>query len=57
MVDIGFSSLYQKGLSKIYSVEKVRSLGMADGILLEKDKNRWGERSTDGCITVKEKNS
>ena len=29
-MEIGFSSLYQKGLSEIYSVEKVHSLGMGE---------------------------
>ena len=29
-MEIGFSSLYEKRLSKIYSVEKVHSLGMGE---------------------------
>ena len=32
--EIGSSSLYQKGLSKMYSVKKVRSLGIWDGIVM-----------------------
>ena len=33
-VEIGSSSLCQKGLSKMYSVKKVRSLGIWDGIAM-----------------------
>ena len=40
-VKIGFSSLYQEGRSKIYSVERVRLLGMGEGIPQKKDRNRW----------------
>ena len=39
-IESGFSSLYQKGLSKIYSVEKKRLLGVGEGIPLKKDRNR-----------------
>ena len=38
MVETGFSSLYQKGLTKIYSVEKERSLEMEEGISLKEEK-------------------
>ena len=40
-VEIGFSRLYQKGLSAVCSVEKVCSLGMGEGIPLKRDRNRW----------------
>ena len=33
-VEIGSSSLYQKGLSKMYSIKKVCSLGIWDGIVM-----------------------
>ena len=56
-VEIGLSSLYQKGFSKIYSVEKVRSLGMGEGIPLKKDRRRWERGALMVRITAKEKNS
>ena len=56
-VDIGFSSLYHKGLSKIYSLEKVHSLGIREGIPLKNDRNRWKRGALMVCIIVKEKNS
>ena len=40
-IEVGFSILYHKGLSKICSVEKIGSLGMGEGIPLKKDRNRW----------------
>ena len=42
-IEIDFSTLYQKGLSKIYSLEKVRSPGMGEVIPLKKGRNRWEE--------------
>ena len=53
-----FSAAYinQKGLSNVYSVEKVRSLGMREGIPLEKDNNRWERGALMLSITAKEKN-
>ena len=39
---VGFSSLYQKGLSKIHILEKLRSLAIGEGIPLKKDRNKWG---------------
>ena len=36
IVEIGFSIQYQKGLSKICSVEKVGSLRMGEGIPLKR---------------------
>ena len=56
-VEIVFSSLYQKGLSKIYSVEKVRSVGMGAGIPLKKDRNRWQREALMVRIIAKGKNS
>ena len=56
-VEIGFSSLYQKGLSKIYSLEKVRSLGIREGIPLKNDRNRWERGALMVCIIAKEKNN
>ena len=52
-----FSAAYinQKGLSNVYSVEKVRSLGMREGIPLEKDNNRWERGALMLRITAKEK--
>ena len=55
--EIGFSSLYQKGHSKIYSLEKVRSLGKREGIPLKNNRNRWERGALMVCIIVKEKNS
>ena len=46
-IEIDFSSLYHKGLSKIYSIEKVRLLGMGEGIPLKKDK-QMGKRRING---------
>ena len=54
---MGFSSLYQKALSKIYSVEKVRSLGMGEGIPLKSDRNKWERGALMVRIIAKEKNS
>ena len=54
-VEIGFSILYQKGLSKISSVEKVSSLGMGEGIPLKKDRNRWEREALKVRIIAKEK--
>ena len=51
------SSLYWKGLSKIYSVEKVCSLGMGFGIPLKEERSRWERRALIVYIIVKEKNS
>ena len=56
-VEIVFSSLYQKGLSKIYSVEKVRSVGMGAGIPLKKDRNRWQREALMVRIIANGKNS
>ena len=56
-VEIGFSSLYQKGLSKVYSVETVRPLGMGEEIPLKKDRSRWGRGALMVPINAKEKNS
>ena len=56
-VEIGFSSIYQKGLSKIYSLEKVRSLGIREGIPLKNDRNRWEKGALMVCIIAIEKNS
>ena len=39
-MEIGFISLYQIGVLKNYSLEKVRLLGMGEGIPLKKDRNR-----------------
>ena len=48
-VEIGLRSLYQKGFPKIYSVEKVRSLGIREGIPLKRwEKFQMGEKKTDG---------
>ena len=49
--------LYQKGLSKIYSVEKVRLLGMGEEIPLKKARNRRGREALMVPINTKEKNS
>ena len=46
-VEIGFSILYQKRLSIVYSVEKVSSPGMGKGIPPKKDRNRWERKSID----------
>ena len=54
-VEIGVSNLYQKGLSKIYSLEKVRSLRMGERIPLKKGRNRWERRALIVRIIVKEK--
>ena len=54
-MEIGFSSLYQKGLSKIYSVQKVRPLGMGEEIPLKKDRNRWVRGALMVPINAKEK--
>ena len=35
-VEVGFCSLYQKGLSNVYIVEKVRSQGMGERIPLKR---------------------
>ena len=56
-VKIGFSSLYQIGLRKIYSLENVRSLGMGERIPLKKDRNRWERGALMICIIAQEKNS
>ena len=56
-IEIGFSSLYQKGLSKIYTVEKVRSLGMGEGIPLKSNRNRWERGALIVRIIAKEKNN
>ena len=56
-IEIGFSSLYQKGLSKIYTVDKVRSLGMGEGIPLKNDRNRWERGALIVRISAKEKNN
>ena len=45
---VGFSSLYQKGLSKIHILEKQRSLEIGEGIPLKKDRNRWERRALSG---------
>ena len=52
---ISFSSLYRRELSKIYSVEKVCSLGMGKGIPLKKDRKQMKEMSIDGTYTCYEK--
>ena len=52
-----FQQLYQKGLSKIYSFEKARSLGIREGIPLKNDRSRC-ESPFSGlmvCIIAKEK--
>ena len=54
-VEIGFSSLYQKGLSKIYSLEKVRSLGIREGMPLKNYRNRCERGALMVCIIAKEK--
>ena len=54
-VGIGFRSLYHKGLSNVYSVEKVRSLGMGDRIPLKKDRIRCGRGALMVSIIAKEK--
>ena len=51
-VKIGFSSLYQEGRSKIYSLERVRLLGMGEGIPQKKGQKQMGEWSI-----AEEKNS
>ena len=56
-IEIGFSSLYQKGLSKIYTVEKVRSLGMGEEIPLKNNRNRWERGALIVRIIAKEKNN
>ena len=56
-MEIRFSSLYQKGLSKIYGVEKVRPLGIREEIPLKKDRNKWGTGALMVPINAKEKNS
>ena len=56
-IEIGFSSLYQKGLSKIYTIEKVRSLGMGEGIPLKNDRNRWERGALIVRIIAMEKNN
>ena len=56
-IEIGFSSLYQKGLSKIYTVENVRSLGMGEGIPLKNNRNRWERGALIVRIIAKEKNN
>ena len=55
MVEIGFSSLYQKGLLNVYSAEKVRSLGMGEGIPPKKGRNRWERGALWVHIIAKEK--
>ena len=42
---------------KLYSPEKVRSLGMEEGISLKNDRNRGERGALMACIIVKEKNS
>ena len=56
-MEIGFSSLYQKGLSNVYSVEKVRSLGTGERIPLKNDRNRWERGALMVRITAKERNN
>ena len=56
-IEIGFSSLYQKGLSKIYTVENVHSLGMGEGIPLKNNRNRWERGALIVRIIAKEKNN
>ena len=56
-VEIGFTSLYQKGLSKVFSVEKVRSLGMRKKISLKTYRNRWERGALMVRIIAKEQNS
>ena len=56
-IESGFSSLYQKGLSKIYSVEKKRLLGVGEGIPPKKDRNRWERGTLMVRIVAKVKNS
>ena len=59
-IEIDFSNLYQKGLSKIYSLEKVRSPGMGEVIPLKKGQKQMGRVSQRGAfvvrVFVKEKN-
>ena len=43
-VEIGIISPYQKGLSKIYKLQKVRWLGKVEGIPLKMDKRERCER-------------
>ena len=47
-IECGFSNLYQKGLSKVYSVEKKRLLGVGEGIPLKKGQKQMRERNIDG---------
>ena len=61
-MEIGFRSLYQKGhlksyiaFKKLYSLEKVHSLGMEERVSLKKDRNRWERGALMLCIIVKEK--
>ena len=56
-VETGFSSLYQIGFSKIYSAEKVRSLGMGEGIPLKRTKKDGREEDLMVRIIAKEKSS
>ena len=58
-LEIGFSSLYPKGLLKILFLEKLRSLerGGGEGIPLKKDGNRWEKGALMVRIIVKEENS
>ena len=56
-IEIGFSSLYQKELSKIYAIEKVRSLGIGEGIPLKNDRNRWERGALIVRIIAMEKNN
>ena len=55
MMEIGFSSLHQKGLLESYSLKKVGLLGMGKGIPLKKDRNRWGRGALIVWVIVKEK--
>ena len=57
MLEIGFSSLYQKGLSKIYSLERLRLLEMGETIPLKRDRSRWKRAAVMVGIIVKERNS
>ena len=57
MVGIGFSSLYHKRLSNVYSVEKVRSLGMRERIPLKKDRIKCERRALMVRTIAKEKNT
>ena len=61
LIEISFKSLSTSGtvtiFKKLYSPEKVCSLGMEEGISLKKDRNRGERGALMACIIVKEKNS